>query len=140
MGLLTNEKFRWILKSGWEGTCPRCGKGHMFQGWLKLADKCDVCGLDYSYANTDDGPAFFALCITAFPLTFLVVWMQVKFDPPWWVHMITSVPILFLGCAASLRPFKGWLAASQYVNKAVEAGTEGLWADMNVREKEKREG
>ncbi|ODU69033.1 MAG: hypothetical protein ABT11_14175 [Novosphingobium sp. SCN 66-18] len=133
-----NDKFRWILKSGWEGRCPRCGKGHMFKGWLKLADRCESCGLDYSFANADDGPAFFALCITAFPLTFLVVWVQVAYDPPWWVHVLTSVPVLAIGCLATLRPFKGWLVASQYVNKAVEAGTEGLWAKLNAREREER--
>ena len=136
MSLLTNEKFRWILDCGWKGRCPRCGKGRMFDGWLKLADKCDVCGLDYSFANADDGPAFFALCITAFPLTFVAVWVQVAYDPPWWVHLLTSVPILGVGCLATLRPFKGWLVASQYVNKAVEAGTEGLWAKLNARDGE----
>ncbi|MCW1383097.1 DUF983 domain-containing protein [Novosphingobium sp. KCTC 2891] len=134
MGLFTNEKFRWIVESGWKGRCPRCGKGKMFDGWLKLADKCESCGLDYSFANADDGPAFFALCITAFPLTFVAVWVQVAYDPPWWVHMLTSVPILGVGCLATLRPFKGWLVASQYVNKAVEAGTEGLWAKLNARD------
>jgi hypothetical protein len=29
---------------------------------------------------------------------------------------------------AALRPIKGWLVASQYVNKAQESGTEHLWA------------
>ena len=110
----------------------------MFAGWLKLAKTCDQCGLDFSYAQTDDGPAFFALCITAFPLTFLVVWVQVAYDPPWWVHVLTSVPVLAIGCLATLRPFKGWLVASQYVNKAVEAGTEGLWEKLNAREREER--
>ena len=92
--------------SGVTCRCPRCGKGHMFKGWLKLADRCESCGLDYSFANTGDGPAFFALCITAFPLTFLVVWVQVAYDPPWWVHVLTSVPVLAIGCLATLRPFK----------------------------------
>lgn len=136
MAVFTNEKFRWIVESGWKGLCPRCGKGKMFRGWLKLADKCESCGLDYSFANADDGPAFFALCITAFPLTFVAVWLEVAYSPPWWVHVLTSVPILAFGCLATLRPFKGWLVASQYVNKAIEAGTEGLWAKLNLRKED----
>jgi uncharacterized protein (DUF983 family) len=136
MSLLSNEKFRWILRSGWKGECPRCGKGKMFDGWLKLVKTCPECDLDYSFANADDGPAFFALCITAFPLTFLAVWLEVKYSPPWWVHVITSVPILGFGCLATLRPFKGWLVASQYVNRAFQAGTEDQWARLNAREKE----
>ncbi|MFY8194754.1 DUF983 domain-containing protein [Novosphingobium sp. B1] len=128
-----NPKFDWILRCGWKGLCPRCGKGPMFDGWLKLQKTCPECGLDYQFANADDGPAFFALCITAFPLTFFAVWLEVAYAPPWWVHVLTSVPILGIGCLATLRPFKGWLVASQYVNKAVEAGTEGLWAKLNSR-------
>ena len=107
----------------------------MFAGWLKLAKTCPVCGLDYSYASTDDGPAFFALCITAFPLMFVVVWVQVRFDPPWWVHLLTSVPILVVGCIASLRPFKGWLAASQYVNQAAQAGGADVWVEPSAKPK-----
>ena len=132
MALLNNPKLRWIIRSGWKGLCPRCGKGPMFAGWLKLAKSCPECGLDYSYASTDDGPAFFALCITAFPLMFVVVWVQVRFDPPWWVHLLTSVPILVVGCIASLRPFKGWLAASQFVNQAAQAGDQVAWGETEL--------
>jgi hypothetical protein len=34
---------------------------------------------------------------------------------------------------ASLRPIKGWLVASQYLNKAREAGTDLLWEDLHTR-------
>jgi uncharacterized protein (DUF983 family) len=125
------KPIHWIIKSGWEGLCPRCGKGKMFKSWLKLVDQCDVCGLDYRFAAPDDGPAFFALCIIAFPLLFVAVGVQVAFDPPFWVHLLTTGPLLIAGCAGSLRPLKGWLVASQYVNKSQEAGTEGLWSQLH---------
>ena len=28
------------------GRCPRCGEGHMFDGFLALQNSCDNCGLD----------------------------------------------------------------------------------------------
>ena len=124
-------KLQWILKSGWEGLCPRCGKGRMFRSWLKITDRCDVCGLDYRFASPDDGPAFFSLCIIALPLVFFVVWLQVRYDPPWWVHLFTSAPVMVLGCILPLRPIKGWLVASQYVNRAQEAGTGKLWDQLH---------
>jgi uncharacterized protein (DUF983 family) len=37
--------------------CPRCGHGRLFDGFLKLAPRCNVCGLDYSFADPADGPA-----------------------------------------------------------------------------------
>jgi uncharacterized protein (DUF983 family) len=138
-----DSSFSWIMRSGWHGLCPRCGKGKMFKSWLKIADKCENCGLDYRFAAPDDGPAFFSLCIVAFPLTFIIVWLQVTYEPPVWVHLFTSVPLMAAGCLLPLRPIKGWLVASQYVNKAQEAGTDALWAklhDVADREKESRDG
>lgn len=126
---------RWILRSGWKGLCPRCGKGAMFRSWLKITDRCDACGLDYRFAAPDDGPAFFSLCICALPVTAFLVWMQVRFDPPMWVHLVTTAPVMVLGTLLPLRPLKGWLVASQYVNRAQEAGTERLWDGLNDRDR-----
>jgi uncharacterized protein (DUF983 family) len=123
--------FAWIVWCGRKGRCPRCGEGHMFKSWLKLADRCETCDLDYRFAAPDDGPAFFSLCIVALPLIFVVVWLQVAFEPPWWVHLLTSFPLLIAGCLLPLRPIKGWLVASQYVHKAQEAGTKGLWDKLH---------
>lgn len=133
------QKFRWILHCGWKGLCPRCGKSSMFRKWLKIIDRCPSCGLDYRFAAPDDGPAFFSLCIIAFPLTFLVVWMQFAFNPPFWVHLITSFPLMVAGCVFPLQPIKGWLVASQYVNKAQEAGTEALWAKLHAEQDERND-
>jgi uncharacterized protein (DUF983 family) len=130
---LPESKGRWIFRSGLKGLCPRCGQASMFRKWLKLQIKCPNCGLNYNFAAPDDGPAFFSLCIVAFPLTFFVVWLQVAFEPPFWVHLVTSAPLMTLGCVLPLQYIKGWLVASQYVNKAQEAGTENLWAQLHAR-------
>ena len=122
-----NDKLRWIAKTGLHGRCPRCGKGHMFRSWLKLAEGCEVCGLDYGYATPDDGPAFFALCFITFPLIFFAMWIELAFEPPFWVHLVTTGPLMIGSCVLGLRPLKGWLVSSQYVNKAQEAGTEELF-------------
>lgn len=131
------ERGRWIFESGWRGLCPRCGKGRMFKGWLKVTDRCEACDLDYQFATPDDGPAFFAMCFVAFPLLFLVVWFEVALSPPWWVHLIVTLPGMLGPCLLSLRPIKGWLVASQYVNKAQQAGTAALWAELHDRERAK---
>lgn len=127
------RKGKWIFRCGLKGLCPQCGKAPMFRSWLKLQSHCPLCGLNYNFAAPDDGPAFFSLCIVAFPLSFFVVWLQVVFDPPYWVHLVTSFPLVVLGCVAPLPTIKGWLVASQYVHHAREAGTEKLWADMHAR-------
>jgi Uncharacterized protein conserved in bacteria len=129
----TASEGRGIFHCGLKGLCPKCGQASMFRKWLKLQTKCPSCGLNYNFAAPDDGPAFFSLCIVAFPLTFFVVWLQVAFEPPFWVHLVTSVPLMALGCILPLPYIKGWLVASQYINKAQEAGTENLWAQLHAR-------
>ena len=129
-----------ILVTGWKGLCPRCGRGRMFKSWLKIVDRCEVCELDYRFASPDDGPAFFSLCFAAFPLIFFIVWIQVSIEPPLYVLLGISIPLMTLGCLLPLRPIKGWLVASQFVNRAVEAGTEKLWSQMNSRQEMETEG
>src|SRR4051812_18482950 len=57
--------------TGIKGRCPRCGEGHLFRPgtFLKIAAKCEVCGLNYSFADPADGPAFFSMMVMAFPAT-----------------------------------------------------------------------
>jgi uncharacterized protein (DUF983 family) len=119
------------MKCGWKGLCPRCGEGRMFVSWLKIAKHCEVCGLDYRFATPDDGPAFFSLCVVALPLIAAVVWLEVAFEPAFWVHLVTSVPFMAAGTLIPLRPIKGWLVASQFVNRAQEAGTQGIWSKLH---------
>ncbi len=126
-----SDRLRWIGATGLKGRCPRCAKGKMFASWLKLADRCRRCDLDYGYATPDDGPAFFALCFITFPLIFFVMWVELSFEPPFWVHILTSGPLMVASCVLSLRPLKGWLVASQYVNMAQEAGTEALFDELD---------
>jgi uncharacterized protein (DUF983 family) len=38
------------LKRGFRGRCPRCGKGKLFRGFLKVDNRCSVCGLDFHAA------------------------------------------------------------------------------------------
>ncbi|WP_408642028.1 DUF983 domain-containing protein [Sphingomonas radiodurans] len=61
------------------------------------------------------------------------------FDPAWWVHLLTSSPVMLLGCLLPLRPIKGWLVASQYVNRAQEAGSHVLWAQLHGSDASKSE-
>lgn len=108
-------------RTGVRGLCPRCGKGPLFQGYLTLAPRCRACGLDYAFADPADGPAFFVMSLVSFPVVAFAGWLEIRFQPAFWVHLLTSFPMLILGCLALLRPLKGWLVCSQYFHKAQEA-------------------
>jgi uncharacterized protein (DUF983 family) len=105
------------LATGLRGRCPRCGKGRIFDGFLALRSRCDVCGLDLSVADTGDGPSFFASFLGSVIALGVAVYAQIAYEPPLWVYAI----IVVLGGAfvvALIRPLKGLLTAMQFVNKA----------------------
>ncbi|OYY11306.1 MAG: hypothetical protein B7Y70_07250 [Rhizobiales bacterium 35-68-8] len=107
-------------RTGIYGRCPRCGEGHLFDGFLTLRPSCEVCGLDYSFADPADGPAFFVICFACVPSVVFGIWLEVAFTAPYWVHLFTTLPLLLLTCIPPLRPLKGWLVASQFYYKAEE--------------------
>ena len=93
----------------------------MFSGFLTIAPSCDVCDLDYSFADAGDGPAFFVMSIVGFPVVFLALLMEVAMQPPLWVHMVLWLPVTVVLCLLLLRPCKGILFALQYKHAAEEA-------------------
>jgi uncharacterized protein (DUF983 family) len=108
------------IRTGLRGRCPRCGKGHLFKGFLKLADRCEACGLDYSFADPADGPAFFVITFGCLPSVIFALWLEVAYQAPYWIHLFTTFPILLLTCIPPLRPLKGWIVNSQFFYKAEE--------------------
>ena len=98
--------------------CPACGKGKLLQGFLALAPRCEVCGLDYSFADSADGPAFFVMSISGFLVVFAALAVEVLYQPPFWVHAMLWLPLILLTTLLPLRPMKGLLIALQYHHKA----------------------
>ena len=121
---MTESNDEWPRLEPWRvgirGKCPRCGKGKLFSSFLKIAPRCDVCGLEYDFADPADGPAFFVICFGCVPAVFFAVWAELTFQPPFWFHIVVSTPVVFLSCVPLLRPLKGWLVASQFHHKAEE--------------------
>ena len=122
---------RSAIETGALGRCPRCGEGHIFRGFLKVRERCEVCGLDYSFADPADGPAVFVQLFACVPGVIFIVMLEILARPGLWVHIAVGIPVLILTTVLPLRPIKGWLVAAQYVNKAQEAGTSQLWAKLH---------
>ena len=108
------------------GLCPQCGERTLFAGWIKLAPSCRSCGLDFDRFNVGDGPAAFLILLIGALVTGLAVWLQVSADPPWWLHVVLWVPLTIALTLGGLRLAKAVLLASEYHNRAREAGLEDL--------------
>jgi uncharacterized protein (DUF983 family) len=105
---------------GISGRCPRCGKGELFRGFLTLAPRCEHCGLDYSFADSGDGPAVFVILIAGFIVVGAALVVEIVYEPPYWVHALLWVPLILLTTLWPLRALKGLLIALQYHHKAAE--------------------
>ena len=110
--------------TGMAGRCPRCGDGKLFKGFLAVAPSCDVCGLDLKFADSGDGPAIFVMLIAGFIVVGAALVFDFKYEPPWWVHLIVTLPLGALVCLGILRPLKGVMIALQYQNKAEQGRLE----------------
>jgi uncharacterized protein (DUF983 family) len=106
------------ISAGLSGKCPRCGDGALFVGFIKIAPRCEVCGLDYAFADSGDGPAVFVALFGGFIVLGAALWTEIAFQPPMWVHMIVFLPLTLIVCLGLLRPLKGVLIALQYRHKA----------------------
>ena len=106
------------VTTGLAGRCPRCGDGRYVQGFLTVAPKCDVCGLDFSFADSGDGPAVFVTLIAGFLVLGVALAVDMAYEPPLWVYVVVFLPLTIGVCLGLLRPSKGLLIASQYKNKA----------------------
>lgn len=94
--------------------CPRCGRGKLFEGLLKVAPRCAECGLDLSAQDSGDGPATLVVLVMGAIVVTLAVIVEVKFAPPLWVHALLWTPVIVIGSLAMLRPLKAWMIAQQY--------------------------
>lgn len=109
-----------LVTAGFAGRCPSCGEGPLFSSFLGLADGCEECGLDYSFADTGDGPAVFGILIIGFIIVGLALWMELAIGAPLWLHILLWVPLALVLTIGFLRFVKGLLIAVQYRNKAAE--------------------
>jgi uncharacterized protein (DUF983 family) len=105
---------------GLRGRCPRCGEGHLFQGFLGLRSACERCGLDYKFADAGDGPAVFVILIGGGIVVFAALMIEVLYQPPYWVHAALWLPLILIVTLVPLRPLKGLMIALQYHHKAQE--------------------
>ena len=92
----------------------------MFDGLLGIKPNCGVCGLDFAFADSGDGPAVFVIMIIGFIVVGLALWLEVNYSPALWVHLILWIPLATVLTLGMLRVAKGLLIALQFRHKAAE--------------------
>jgi uncharacterized protein (DUF983 family) len=100
--------------------CPRCGKGKLFAGFLTLRPSCDRCELDYAFTDAGDGPAVFIILIAGFIVVGSALIVEVKYQPPYWVHAALWIPLILAATLWPLRAMKSLMIGLQFHHNAAE--------------------
>ena len=103
-----------VARAAFTCRCPRCGQGRLFTGLITVRPACPSCGLDFSAEDAGDGPQVFVILFLGLIVVGLAAWVEVKFAPPIWVHLLLWTPLILVGAIAMMRPLKAGLIALQY--------------------------
>jgi uncharacterized protein (DUF983 family) len=102
------------MKRGFRCRCPRCGEGKMFRAFLKTADNCSVCGLDFTPHRADDLPAYLVIVIVGHIVVPIVLSIETNFSPAVWLQLSIYLPLTFGLSLALLQPVKGAVVGLQW--------------------------
>ncbi len=105
-----------MIRAGFLCRCPNCGKGPLFEGFLKVVDACAVCRFDFTRLNTGDGAAIFIMQIAGGLVVFSALFVQIAYDPPIWVMLVVALPLVVGLSLGLMRPGKGVMIALQMRN------------------------
>jgi uncharacterized protein (DUF983 family) len=102
------------LKRGFRCRCPRCGEGKLFRAFLKTANNCSVCGLDFTPHRADDLPAYLVIVIVGHIVVPLALWIETDYSPPVWLQLSIYLPLTLFASLALLQPVKGAVVGLQW--------------------------
>ena len=102
------------LKRGFRGRCPRCGEGKIFRAFLKVADRCSACGLDFTPHRADDLPAYLVIVIVGHIVVPLALTIETNYSPPVALQLAIYLPLTLIASLLLLQPVKGAVVAVQW--------------------------
>ena len=111
-----------VLRAAFLSRCPRCGEGKLYKGFLKVVDRCAVCGLNLGAQDTGDGPVAFIVLIVGAIVVGLALWVEDSYSPPMWVHVVLWPPLIIGLSLYLLQLLKSLLIALQFKHRSEDYG------------------
>ncbi|HEY2231681.1 MAG TPA: DUF983 domain-containing protein [Xanthobacteraceae bacterium] len=99
------------------GRCPHCGKGRLLHHYLKVVDRCSVCGETYGHFRADDAPPWLTILIVGH-ITAPIILALVYFQFEVWIEQVIFVPLMALLTLFLLPRCKGVILALLWTTKA----------------------
>ena len=105
------------MARGWKRTCPNCGTGKMFDGYLTVQTSCDDCGQELHHQRADDGPAYIIILVGVhlFGISMLTTYELFRPSP---AMLIIPFSVAFIAFALYFLPrVKGALIGLQWAKR-----------------------
>lgn len=110
----TNRNLKPALLRGMASRCPRCGKGKMFGGWLKVAAECDHCGEVLGHARADDFPPYISITIVGHIIVAAIMHFEMSQPLSPMMYMVTMLPAAVFLTLLMMQPVKGLVVGLQW--------------------------
>ena len=98
--------FRAMLR-GVRATCPVCGRGRLFVGWLRVTPVCSACAAPLGLISADDAPPYFTVFIVAHLAIGALVAVDRSVRLSVLAEMLIFLPATLLLTLLLIRPVKG---------------------------------
>jgi len=99
---------------GFAMRCPNCGRGHLFRRFLKVTDRCEVCGEDYKAQRADDFPAYLVIVVVGHVVVPALLAVEMAYSPPVWLQLAIWLPVTLFAALGLLQPTKGAIVGLQW--------------------------
>src|SRR5262245_35428775 len=117
---VSTSETRSVGKAVWNGMrlrCPHCGEGHLFRSYLKVADKCEVCGEELHHHRADDFPPYLTIVIVGHIIVGLMLELNFHYSIEPWVYLATLGPAALILPLILLPSVKGAVVGLQWANR-----------------------
>lgn len=95
------------IKRGCLGRCPSCNAAPIFDGYLKVHEKCSHCAAPLGDMPADDAPPYIAMLVVLHVLALFIVLFYKGHFRPGLILSIILLALLALLCMVALRVAKG---------------------------------
>jgi len=92
---------------GFSNRCPGCGRGHLFQGYLRVTPVCSHCAAPLGLARADDAPPYFTILLVGHIVVPTMFMVDRFYSPPVWLLAAIFLPLTLALSLLLLRPIKG---------------------------------
>jgi uncharacterized protein (DUF983 family) len=95
------------LARGLARTCPACGRGRLFCGYLAVLPNCAVCGNDNEQYPSDDFAPYVTIFLVLHVMVPFLILADRHWDPSVWLEAAIALPVFAVAILALLPFVKG---------------------------------